>query len=145
MKKKGAASEVSQGRDQELMRLYHKAMSIAYADRDKRYTVRDIYVIVSMLPCNRYYISEDNAWRYVNERVRGKKTISIKGKRRRLYETLYAKVMQLKLQSDNAMCTTRTLVYRAMQQEAPCIGLSPERIRSEIERIKRALKNNEQQ
>ena len=140
MKRKGAASEVSQGRDQELMRLYRKAMSMAYADRSKKYTVKEIYAVISTLPCNRYYISEDNAWRYVNERMRGKPSFTLKGKRKTLYESLYAKVEKMRLQASNAMITTKALVYRAMATEAPCIGLSSARVRNEIERIKRIHK-----
>lgn len=123
-------------RDIELLRLWKAAKKIVYADKDRRYNVIDMYQLVSTMPCNGFHVSEDSAWRYIQHRRKGR-TPALKSKYKRvLYEKLYELVMSMRTNAVYAHVSTKMLMYKAMNYRAPCIGLSPARIRSEIERLK---------
>lgn len=135
MKRKGAPSEITEKRDAELLRLWNMAKQLMYEDKEKKYSVFDVYKLMSTLPCNGFHVSEDSAWRYIEARRKGK-TPSLKSKNKRLlYEKLYDIVMQLRIRAEYVTVSTQALMYRAMTFRAPCIGLSAARIRSEIERL----------
>ena len=135
MKTNGAPRDLSERRDPELLRLWNTAKHVVYEDKEKRYNVFDVYQLMSTMPCNGFYVGDETAWRYIMARRRGK-TPQLKSKyKRMLYEKLYAIVMELRTEPRYAHMSTKTLMYKAMNYRAPCIGLSPARIRSEIERL----------
>ena len=134
--KANAPSEITTMRDIELLRLWSRAKNIVYEDKDKGYSVLDVYQLMSTMPCSGFHISDVSALRYIKARRNGK-TPPLKSKyKRMLYERLYDIVMDLRTDARYAHLDTRLLMYKAMNYKAPCIGLSPARIRSEIERLK---------
>lgn len=137
MKKKGALSGTNKKRDAELLRLWNMARQLMYDDKNKSYLVLDVYELMSTLPCNGYHVSDDSAWRYIESRRKGKTPKLKSPYKRKLYERLYDTVMALRIRADYVSASTQALMYRAMTFRAPCIGLSPARIRSEIERLTR--------
>ena len=135
MRKRGVSSDFIKKRDSELLRLWNMARQYAYEDKDKLYKVQDLYELVSTLPCNGFFISEDSALRYICARRNGK-TPHLKSRHKRiLYERLYDIVMSLRIRASYVPMDTKKLMCKAMMMRAPCIGLSPARIRSEIERL----------
>lgn len=135
MRKKGVSSDFIEKRDLELMRLWNMAKQYAYEDKTRQYQMKDLYDLVSTLPCNGFYVSEESAWRYIQSRRKGR-TPHLKSRHRRiLFERLYDIVMSLRLRASYVPIELKRLMYKAMMMRAPCIGLSPAGIRRQIERL----------
>ena len=82
--------------------------------------------MVADMPVPQFYISEEAAASVVGKRFyQGVYTTFQNPYRQRLYDALYEKVVQLKDTDRFRNASLLSIVSHALQQPAPCIGLTP--------------------
>lgn len=121
MRHKKSISQINIERDKEVKRLYRQAQAIAGCPA----TIERICHIMANLPCNRFYLSDYWAVRYVKNRRNGKAKKFNNPRKQILYNAFYNTFMQLARDARYKNKDVETVVYAALMKPAPIIGLSP--------------------
>ena len=117
-------------RDREMLILYRKALDVV----EYPTTTDKICEVVSSLPTSIYYISDTSAFRYVSQRLKGiiPRFDKSSYRKQQLYEALYEEFLRIREQyKEKSLCIYK-LVDIALEQPAPCLGLSPRTIRDKL-------------
>ena len=118
----GSVSQVNIERNQQIAVLYREAKRSAEWPTS---TMRLCEMMVDM-PVPKYYISEESAAYVIGKRFyRGVHTTFRNPYKQRLYDSLYELVVQMKQQSRFREASLLAVVTAALQQPAPCVGLTP--------------------
>jgi hypothetical protein len=120
MRHKNSISQINKERDKELKRLFSQAKDIAGFP----VTIDRICDIMSVLPSQKFYISDYWALRYIKDRKLGKIKKFKNPNKKTLYCALYSTYTYLAKQIENQGKSTEELVFIALEQPAPIIGLS---------------------
>lgn len=120
MRHKNSISQINLERNKEIKRLYRQAQSIAGSP----VTIDRICHIMANLPCDRFYLSDYWALRYVKNRRRGKIKKFGNPQKQTLYNAFYNTFVQLSRSSEYKDKSIETVVYAALEKPAPIIGLS---------------------
>ena len=110
--------------------LYRKALDVV----EYPTTTDKICEVVSSLPTSCYYISDTSAFRYVSQRLKGVVPNFDKAsyRKKQLYEALYDEFLRIREQYKGESLCIYKLVDIALEQPAPCLGLSPRTIRDKL-------------
>lgn len=117
-------------RDREMLILYRKALDVV----EYPTTTDKICEVVSSLSTSCYYISDTSAFRYVSQRLKGIIPSFDKAsyRKQQLYEALYDEFLRIREQYKEKSFCIYKLVDLAIEQPAPCLGLSPRTIRDKL-------------
>ena len=128
MRHKGSVSQVNIERDREVLRVYRKAQGIVGTPA----TVLRICQIAANLPASKFYISDFWAYRYVHNRLKGKQRTFRDKRKQTLYNALFSTYRRLAAKKEYQGCSVESIVYSALEQPAPFLGLSPRTIHAII-------------
>ena len=130
MKHKNSISQINPVRDREMLILYRKALDVV----EYPTTTDKICEVVSLLPTSCYYISDTSALRYVYKRSKGIVPSFDKDsyRKQQLYEAFYNEYLQIREKYKEKSLCIYELVDLALEQPAPCLGLSPRTIRQKV-------------
>lgn len=117
MRHKGSISQVNIDRDKCLRRLFREAMDTLLPA-----TMRHICSTVADMPVPRFFISDEQAERYLRARLNLQHRRFRNPRKQVLYEALWDEYLRQYVRTPHA--PFRTLVTRALAQPAPFVGLS---------------------
>jgi len=105
-------------RNAELYAAYKKALL-----RKDVHNVRDAVEIARNMPCSQFYVSNEDAWRYVCMRESNVSDIGT-SPRNEIFEMIYERYLHLKEQREFENSSPRFIFSFAYTSQAPCFFLS---------------------
>ena len=122
MRHVNSISQVNKERDNEIIRLYNEAKKIVGTPA----TIERICRLAANMSASRFYISEEWALRFIQDKMNGRPRKFRNKRKRTLYNALYDTFRHLSRKRENAGHSMSHIVDLALEQPAPFIGLSPE-------------------
>lgn len=122
MKRKGHISQTLIRRDRIILpELYRRAKRLATYPT----SAMNIYHIMTTLPTDRFYISDDAALAYIRKIFFHNIQPTFRTpERRKLYEALYKEVQEMMKEEKYQKLGLNTTTILALMRPAPCVGLS---------------------
>jgi hypothetical protein len=125
MRHKNSISQINLERGEELHRLFRQALQIAQQQAGVFATIETVVNICAQLPATRFFISYYWAARYIKARLKGKQKHFRNPRKGILYDALYNEFLIIDKHPDYKNRSFESKVDIALEQPAPCIGLSP--------------------
>lgn len=133
-KKEGSTFEYEQERNEDLMRAYNEQMHAQFCSGFPIH-LPTIYKLVAEMPSKRFWVSEERAAIVVSAIMRGDKLEKMRPTKRRMFQEICRRVMELKRKQPQSTILELTSVV--CDQPAPEFYLTPKSIKVIIYQIKR--------
>lgn len=129
MKKPGSTSDFTSHRNREL---YHSFLHVLRTEREM--PLRQMFGEAALRPSPRFWVSEQRAADVIGRMLRGDKLETMIGKRREMFEEIFARVKVL-MNEHPELCMTHA-VSKVIFQEAPEFYMTPSSARTIIYRMR---------
>lgn len=119
---KGAVSQINLERDKMVHALFKKAKNmVQWPTR-----IATICELVAMMPVPKFFISFETAVVYIRRRYYYNTQITFEAQHKQLlYDALYARFIELRDNQSYKNVSLPGLVLKALESQAPCVGISP--------------------
>ncbi len=122
MRHVNSVSQVNKERDKEIILLYNRAREIVGTPA----TIDRICKIAANMSVSKFYISDEAAMRYIQDRKAGRPRTFRNKYKRTLYNALFDTYRYLSKRKEYTACSMARIIDIALSQPAPFIGLSPD-------------------